>query len=901
MSDLSYRIRQRLDAEFHFKDRGEYLREGLCPACGKKELWAYAENPRVVYCGRLNKCGYSAHVRDLFDDMFKSWSEHYPQTETNPNAAADAYLSDGRGFDLAPLKGHYSQETFRKGDLTSATVRFQLTNTIHWERLIDRPERFGGDKARFSYGAKSNGLWWVYPKLDLTSLRTLWITEGIFNAIALNQNGIPAVSAMSSGNYPDLALAELKATCEANNLPLPELIWAFDNDPAGRKGIDKNHHRALADGWKSSAALPPSKAMGKIDWNDLHEDCRMDTGKNKLQPSDIEQYLYYGKLHTAPNAAEAGLLIYNHCDGRMRCFDFTHRQRTYWFELDMDKFNKAVNSLAEAFPDRSKEDNRQQALLNNSGIREICNAVLKPLYFQRNIATDESAFYYQIQSEWGDTNITFTPDQLSSRAKFKPRIMASGHGVMWTGNDDILERLIKRQNEGIREVKTIDFIGYSSEHNAYIFNKHAIASGRMVEINQYDYFKIGRTEVKTLALKPEIHLNPTAKFDPNWYGDFWRIRGVKGLIVLAWWTGSYFAEQIRAMHGSYPFMEVVGEAGAGKSRMIEFLWKLSGRDKYEGFDANKATPVGIYRNLSQVSNLPIVMIEGDRNDVAGAGKPKISFDEFKDAFNGRSVRSMGNKNNSNDTREPPFRAALMFSQNTPIQASEAMLTRTMHLYFDRAGQTLQTKRLVDKLDQLPLETACSYMTHCLKKETEILDTYKAELQRYEAEYHDEEITHTRIALCHAQIAAMIDAIAKHVLDGHIDLEHVIDAHTYLKAIARQRITQLSGDHPDIEKFWEVYDYMANARDIAINHHPDHCPTVAINLNEFYKWAAECRQQLPELNIMKQLLLTSKSYTFRDKNRAVSSPHRNSPTTGKGMSIKCWIFDKPNGATDHPPR
>lgn len=229
------------------------------------------------------------------------------------------------------------------------------------------------------------------------------------------------------------------------------------------------------------------------------------------------------------------------------------------------------------------------------------------------------------------------------------------------------------------------------------------------------------------------------------------------------------------------------------------------------------------------------------------------------------------------------------------------VTRTMHLYFDRAGQTLQTKRLVDKLDQLPLETACSYMTHCLKKETEILDTYKAELQRYEAEYHDEEITHTRIALCHAQIAAMIDAIAKHVLDGHIDLEHVIDAHTYLKAIARQRITQLSGDHPDVEKFWEVYDYMANARDIAINHHPDHCPTVAINLNEFYKWAAECRQQLPELNIMKQLLLTSKSYTFRDKNRAVSSPHRNSPTTGKGMSIKCWIFDKPNGATDHPPR
>ena len=31
------------------------------------------------------------------------------------------------------------------------------------------------------------------------------------------------------------------------------------------------------------------------------------------------------------------------------------------------------------------------------------------------------------------------------------------------------------------------------------------------------------------------------------------------------------------------------------------------------------------------------------------------------------------------------------------------------------------------------------------------------------------------------------------------------------------------------------------------------PTVAINLNDFYKWACECRQALPELNTIKHLL------------------------------------------------
>ena len=86
MSDLSYRIRQRLDAEFKFEERGGYLRKGLCPACGKKELWAYVEKPQTVYCGRINKCGYSAHVRDLFDDIFKSRSERKSQKSKKTKA-----------------------------------------------------------------------------------------------------------------------------------------------------------------------------------------------------------------------------------------------------------------------------------------------------------------------------------------------------------------------------------------------------------------------------------------------------------------------------------------------------------------------------------------------------------------------------------------------------------------------------------------------------------------------------------------------------------------------------------------------------------------------------------------------------------------------------------------------
>ena len=83
MSDMKHRIIARLEQMFSFKTRGEWFREGVCPQCGKKELYTHAHNPRIVKCGRLVKCGYEEHVKDICDDLFKDWSEYHPQTDTN--------------------------------------------------------------------------------------------------------------------------------------------------------------------------------------------------------------------------------------------------------------------------------------------------------------------------------------------------------------------------------------------------------------------------------------------------------------------------------------------------------------------------------------------------------------------------------------------------------------------------------------------------------------------------------------------------------------------------------------------------------------------------------------------------------------------------------------------------
>ena len=68
---INDQVISRLKSEYGFKQVGDWLREGVCPDCSKKSLFTHAHTPRVVKCGRLNKCGMEVHVKELFDDLFK--------------------------------------------------------------------------------------------------------------------------------------------------------------------------------------------------------------------------------------------------------------------------------------------------------------------------------------------------------------------------------------------------------------------------------------------------------------------------------------------------------------------------------------------------------------------------------------------------------------------------------------------------------------------------------------------------------------------------------------------------------------------------------------------------------------------------------------------------------------
>ncbi|WP_050747349.1 toprim domain-containing protein [Sodalis glossinidius] len=85
-------------------------------------------------------------------------------------------------------------------------MRFSLPGGTYWERLIDQLERFD---RKANFGGRYAGQWWSRAAQALTDQKEIWLVEGIFDAISLNQHGVAAVSLMTCHNYPEKALQAL--------------------------------------------------------------------------------------------------------------------------------------------------------------------------------------------------------------------------------------------------------------------------------------------------------------------------------------------------------------------------------------------------------------------------------------------------------------------------------------------------------------------------------------------------------------------------------------------------------------------------------------------------------------------------------------------------------------------
>jgi len=894
--DIRKEVLDNIGRDYGLKEaRGEWLQKGRCPQCGKKELFTSQAKPWVLRCGRANRCGWEGHVKDLYPEIFDNWSNRFQQTEQNPNAAADAYLLHNRGLDLRLLRGSYSQEhhsDMARG-ISSATVRFQLPGGSWWERLIDQPGRFD-KKAKFAWGKSYRGFWWQHPSHTLEQIAgayEIWIAEGIFDASALVQafagaeleeKDLVAVSAMSVNNYPEASLDELRKAIANGPNPTkrPRLVFAFDVGKAGTDYTRRYVKRAREEGWDASAAQPrPEGESEKLDWNDLLQ-------RDRLGAKHLEEYRSHGRVLIAEDAMEKAFLLWRR--QQRNSFPFTFNNEQYWAEFSPKKIDDIVKELQDnpAYADRPIEEVRQEAAEQAGAITRICNATFRVLYFQRNPATEDSHYYVRVDFpvDRPPVKAPFSGGSVAASAEFKKRMISVAPGAIWRGSGDQLDRLLETQTRRIKTVETLDATGYDRKREVYVLGDVAVRRGRVHFLNDEDFFDFGDCALKLGTTERMLSFDYDAdKVPVDWFPVVIDAFGDNGLIATAFWLMSLFAEQIREETKSLAFLEMSGLPGTGKSTLIEFLWKLTGRDGYEGFDPTKGSAAAIGRNLAKVANLPVVLIEGDRNESVPHSK-RFEWEELKPIYNGRVTRSRGVKNGGNETYEPPFRGSIIIAQNDAVSASPAVLERIMSLHFDKSRFSPETKDAAERLERWPTEQLTGFLIHMLRREADFMKVWRENYARYHEQLHATTgVGNLRLLRNHAQLAAALTAMR--CILPMTEGQHR-QGLAFIAEMTKQRQLVASSEHPVVEKFWSIFDYLVEIepdtveRPINNSRKPDE--TIAVSLPQFFERCRAHGQTPPSEDELRRHLKASKTRKF------VAQKPVNSPS---GKHFHCWVFQR----------
>ena len=872
------------DRELNFKRDGKYLRYGVCPQCGKPEVFVNLDKPFRISCGRLNNCGWSVTPRELYPEIFENFSKHHPTTQQNPNATADAYMSEVRGFDLKIIKGMYHQgvakNTSKDEYYPAVCIDFAIGK--RWMRIINDADikKFG---AKTKINAEYKGEGWIPPNMTFKTGDTVYIVEGIFKAMALLHIGKKAIASLSSYNFPWKILEENKKK---------SITWviALDSDRAGITETKKYAAEAKKRGYTCRVIFPES---GK-DWDDVFRD-------GNLNEYYLQESEYRGYYLLAETLLQKAFFWWCRNHREYHIFDF--HNALYRLKVDQKKMDSETEFH---YPDSNSWYITPEELgsyltkfSNIADIREICPAKPQFLYLEHNILTKEVTdnFFVEFKNEANSKLIASDGTIFKSADNFSNFLLKETGFIPFYGSNEDLRILHSMWFSRIpKNVKAVPYMGYEPESKIYVFPNFAYSAGQYQEMNQYGFVSYGKQSMKCALAGLDIVKKPD-EFTGSWLPDFAEAFDNNGLVLLAWWTGTLFAEQIRQKHGQWPFLEYTGAPGAGKTTQLNFMWKLMGIDHYEGLDPNHTTTAGVAREMTKLSNLPVIMLEADRKDVQKAVTKMYNFSELKPFFNsGAVVRSTGVKNGGYETHQLIFRGGILISQNAEVVGEDALLSRIVHCNCTQDHFTARNAGIADKLKEMTGKELGSYLHVCLRKEKELLAEYRKNFEICRTEFNDRnkmrEVKELRIRETHAQVAAWMRTLPLIFGDKMPDqmVESGVD-HLWKRAISRQ--TRLQSDPPYLQQFWEIYDFLhtqrdANGKTFEILNHSSNPDLIAISLPHFREIAQNRKQEIPPLTELPPLFRVGK------RHKLIGNKNVNSQL--EHCIRKCWVFEAREGGS-----
>ncbi len=695
-TELPNRIRNTLKRDNpKYKETSTHIDGLICPVCGKVEGFAHLDSPMAIICHSNNKCGATTPIRQVYPELWQDIAKQYPPTSIDHKASARAYL-ESRGLNPELID-------FNQGCVNNHQTIVIDQDGVQFQRLIDYT---GKDKNRLTpYKGK------VFESPKVKGSNSVFVVEGIFNALSLDQSGIAAIATYSSGAIPD--------TYYQKNLD-KTFVLAFDNDTAGIKGIKKTieHFKKLGI-TDYKIALPPKNQ----DWNDLLVNRRLDDAA-------IKKAYWQGLLAFAESPSK-------------------------YFEVYLTRYPSKSSLVFEysGWTYRGYTKEVKEKVINV--IKPLADCTIKMLHSVIDDAQDgkqRMEHYMQLQSKReGVGRLRLDAAELSKLDAFKTALQ--NHRQLFFGNGDDLtslaEYLFSQKSPKIRALSTI---GYDAKSGGFYYPKFMYdANGKRIDANSDKYFTAA-------GIKPFIDCSDTiisrvGDIDIRRFIRLLHIAyGDKGLLALGFYVAAAFSHLVFDEYNFFPFLSLYGDPHAGKSFISRLLNRCFFVDSEGQTMTTSNTAKGELRKISQKSSMVCALLEGRKD------KSRFDYDSILPLYNRNALYSRATTSQDNRTHDLPLKAAISFVWNHECFTLKPAKERVISLHFADKDLTEATGAAWTDINSFSPEQLAGVGHYILSKRKTFETKLIPEIKDVSTTFKTNGVTVTRIAENHAIALAGITVL-----------------------------------------------------------------------------------------------------------------------------------------------